>query len=88
MYSCVQAEQEQYAHQLEEKRQRWARDLERRLSLIAWLIGVPALALALLDTTGPVSLLVAICTLVGSLVVGALIYLVINLLTRRGSIGS
>jgi hypothetical protein len=85
MHSYLQTEQERRTQRLEESRRKQTESLERRLNLIAWVIGVPALALAVLDAIGPVSLSVVLYTLLGSLVTGLLVYLVVIFLVGRGS---
>lgn len=85
MHSYLQTQQEQRAQRLEERRRKRMQRLELRLNLIAWLVGVPALALTFLDAIGPVSLSIALYTLLGSLTFGLLIFLIIMFLARRGS---
>lgn len=85
MNSYLQAERERRAQRVEESRRKRTESLERRLNLIAWLIGVPALALAVLDAIGPVSLSVVLYTLLGSLVTGLLVFLIMMFLVGRGS---
>lgn len=88
MHSKLEAARDQLAQRADEKRRQQTQRLERRLNLIAWVIGVPALALTFINATGPVELSVALYILLASLATGLLLYLLVTFLTSRGSKGS
>ena len=85
MHGYLQTQREQRAQRLEEERRRQTERFERRLNQIAWLIGIPALALTFLGTIGPVDLPVALYTVLGSLSIGLVAYLVVRWLAGRAS---
>jgi len=60
-----------------------ARQLERRLSLIAGIFGAPALALTYLDAVGPVSYKLAALAGGSALAAGVLLFTLLHYLTGR-----
>ena len=80
---------EKAAVQAQEKRERAAqaraRDLQNRLTIIAWVLGVPALALSFLQTMGVQHFWTTVAAAAGALLLSGLGYLAISYFTARGS---
>lgn len=68
MYECLQEQYNLRLQKINDEQRLRTEELEKRLNLIAWYIGVPALVLAYLDAIGGVSWLTALYFLLGGLV--------------------
>ena len=83
MHDFLQTQREKRTQEIEEANRSRVEKLERNLSLIAWIIGIPALLLTFLDVVGVDSFQVAVFTFAGGVVLGLLITVTIRLLTKR-----
>ena len=74
MHTYLQNKHEQRLQELEKERRERQKNLERRLSMIAWIIGLPALALTYLNAGAAADYFEATLTLVTGILLGLMIF--------------
>lgn len=83
MNNFIQTIEYQHAREIEEAQRKQTENLESKLNLVAWLIGIPALSMSYLQVTGIVSHFVALSTLFGSATLGLLLYSIFSRFSKK-----